>query len=211
MDLMTRRRALLARMKSGGQLPEAYQAVEYLESTGTQSINLGVYANQDSVMISDVLFVKSNQSFYYGGGTAYGSKTFECYCWSPNLQFNEGSHTIYLSYNDVPNNIRATIYQSLNHYALTYDGGVVSTDRTYTLTFQAEYPVHLFALNRQSGVAYGKVIIYGVEFYQGQTIARKCIPCYRKSDNKPGMYDLVSNTFFTNQGTGEFVVGADIN
>ena len=207
---MTRRRALMARVESGGQLPEAYQAVEYLESTGTQSINLGVYANQDSVMISDVLFVKSNQSFYYGGGTAYGSKTFECYFWNPNLQFNEWGSTIYLSGSDVPNNIRATIYHSLNRYALTYAGGDVSREETFTSTFQTEYPVHLFALNRQSGVAYGKARIYGAEFYQGQTIVRKCIPCYRKSDDKPGMYDLVSETFLTNAGTGEFLVGPDV-
>lgn len=26
----------------------------------------------------------------------------------------------------------------------------------------------------------------------------------------PGMYDLVSGEFYTNSGTGEFVVGADV-
>lgn len=30
------------------------------------------------------------------------------------------------------------------------------------------------------------------------------IPSVRNSDNKPGMYDLVTNTFFTNEGEGEF-------
>ena len=37
------------------------------------------------------------------------------------------------------------------------------------------------------------------------------IPCYRKSDSEPGMYDLVSKMFFTNAGTGEFLVGPDVN
>ena len=36
------------------------------------------------------------------------------------------------------------------------------------------------------------------------------VPCYRKSDGEIGMYDLVSNTFFTNQGTGTFLKGADV-
>ena len=40
------------------------------------------------------------------------------------------------------------------------------------------------------------------------TFIMKMIPCVRKSDNKPGMYDTVSKTFFTNAGTGEFVVPA---
>lgn len=37
-----------------------------------------------------------------------------------------------------------------------------------------------------------------------------CIPCYRKSDNKPGMFDLVSRQFLTNSGTGEFTVGPNV-
>lgn len=40
------------------------------------------------------------------------------------------------------------------------------------------------------------------------TITEICdlVACIRKSDNKPGMYDKVTQTFFTNQGTGEFTV-----
>lgn len=37
------------------------------------------------------------------------------------------------------------------------------------------------------------------------------IPCYRKSDLVAGMYDLVNNVFYTNVGTGEFIVGPDVN
>lgn len=33
------------------------------------------------------------------------------------------------------------------------------------------------------------------------------IPVYRKSDSKPGLYDTVNDIFYTNQGSGEFVVG----
>lgn len=36
------------------------------------------------------------------------------------------------------------------------------------------------------------------------TVVRDMIPCYRKSDNKPGMYDLANNQFYTNAGTGDF-------
>lgn len=40
------------------------------------------------------------------------------------------------------------------------------------------------------------------------TVTEICdlVACIRKSDNKPGMYDKVSQTFLTNQGTGEFTV-----
>lgn len=36
------------------------------------------------------------------------------------------------------------------------------------------------------------------------------VPCYRRSDGVIGMYDIVSNKFFTNEGTGSFTKGADV-
>jgi hypothetical protein len=36
------------------------------------------------------------------------------------------------------------------------------------------------------------------------------IPCYRKADNVAGMYDLFSGEFYTNAGTGEFIIGPDV-
>ena len=36
---------------------------------------------------------------------------------------------------------------------------------------------------------------------------RYIVPCYRKSDNKPGVYDIITSTFYTNAGTGEFICG----
>lgn len=33
----------------------------------------------------------------------------------------------------------------------------------------------------------------------------------KKGDNEPGMYDLINNTFYTNTGTGTFIVGNDVN
>jgi hypothetical protein len=37
------------------------------------------------------------------------------------------------------------------------------------------------------------------------------IPARRNSDDEIGMYDLVSNTFFTNSGSGSFIAGPDLN
>ena len=45
--------------------------------------------------------------------------------------------------------------------------------------------------------------------YSGNLI-RDMYPCYRKSDNVIGMYDVVNAVFYTNSGTGTFVKGADV-
>ena len=47
---------------------------------------------------------------------------------------------------------------------------------------------------------------YYVELDNGTT-KRNFIPARRNSDGVLGMYDTVSNTFFTNSGTGEFIAG----
>ena len=36
------------------------------------------------------------------------------------------------------------------------------------------------------------------------------IPCYKKSNREIGIYDLIENGFYTNQGTEEFVAGPEI-
>ena len=41
-------------------------------------------------------------------------------------------------------------------------------------------------------------------------LLRDMVPCYRRSDNVIGMFDLVSQAFFTNAGTGVFTVGEDV-
>lgn len=49
--------------------------------------------------------------------------------------------------------------------------------------------------------------IYKFKIYDSEVLVRDFIPVLRKSDSKPGMYDLVSGQFFVNQGTGEFSYG----
>ena len=44
-----------------------------------------------------------------------------------------------------------------------------------------------------------------IQIYENDILVRDFIPCIRKQDNKPGLYDIVNNVFYTNQGTGEFL------
>lgn len=53
--------------------------------------------------------------------------------------------------------------------------------------------------------------LYFLVISDGNTPMFNLLPCYRKSDGIIGMYDTISNTFFTNTGTGTFTKGADIN
>ena len=72
----------------------------------------------------------------------------------------------------------------------------------------------IFAMNEQHVLKfYSKIRLYDFKVYDNDTLVRNFIPCIRKSDNKPGLYDLANNEFYTNQGTGDtdFTVGPDID
>lgn len=55
-----------------------------------------------------------------------------------------------------------------------------------------------------------KCRIYSAKVKQAGSYVRNLIPCYRKSDNVIGMYDIVGNAFYTNSGTGTFTKGANV-
>ena len=73
-------------------------------------------------------------------------------------------------------------------------------------TFSLGYPIYIM---RMDSVSSNSMMTYlrSLKMYSGDTLLFDGIPCYRISDNKTGMYDVVSQTFFTNNGTGEFVIG----
>jgi hypothetical protein len=77
---------------------------------------------------------------------------------------------------------------------------------TFAGTSANDESFYLFGTNGTTEYrAYAR--IYSAKFTQNSTIVRNFIPAVRKSDNEPGLYDTVNNTFYTNVGTGEFTVG----
>lgn len=52
--------------------------------------------------------------------------------------------------------------------------------------------------------------LMSLKMYTDYVQVRDFVPCYRKSDSEPGLYDLINNVFYTNTGTaGSIAVGAD--
>lgn len=52
--------------------------------------------------------------------------------------------------------------------------------------------------------------IYYFKAYDASGLIRDLIPCYRKSDNKTGMYDVLGRAFYPNLGSGEFTLGNNV-
>jgi len=193
-------------------LPSEYQRVEYIESSGTQYINLPYgFAPTDTIsmrssintsmggdkfMVSPTRWNNNNNRFGLCGLSArsqllfsYGSMSTGETIFSTNY-INDGDlHDFY--YKD-------EIFHIVD---LKRTGGVGG------VTFGAEsYNLRLFyGYNANTK---GKIAYFVHEKADERKIA--LFACYRKSDGVIGMYDIENDVFYTNDGTGDFTKGQDI-
>lgn len=56
-----------------------------------------------------------------------------------------------------------------------------------------------------------KLRLYSCKVYQNWTVFHDFVPCYRKSDWEIWLYDLVSDTFYTNQWSWTFKKWPPVN
>lgn len=196
--------------EKGGDFPSGYQLVRYIESTGTQYIDTGYCPNQDTVLTGE--YYSKNRTGVvafarWSGAPEYD--TFGLYIGGTGLT------TVY--YGRYSNNKYTGNIGGMVGDIVDINIGINSVSlnsNTYNITreqFQSPYSLYLFGGNNMgtlSNLAYCK--IYRMTITENNTTMRDFVPCYRKSDGKPGLYDKVTNTFYTNQGTGEFIIGPEI-
>ncbi|MBR2766614.1 InlB B-repeat-containing protein [Candidatus Saccharibacteria bacterium] len=194
---------------NGYTLPNEYQEVEYIESTGSQYINTGVLTSDATGIYARVLSTDvSNDLVYFGSRKGSADTRF----WIANK-----SRQIYYGWNT--NTFRpGTIYTTdinrislnyLNDRRAMYNNEVVKNIDT-TLDASNNLPIFIFAGNTGSASYKSKIKLYEFKISVGASIEHSYIACYRKSDNIIGLYDVVSDAFYTNNGTGTFYVGRNM-
>ena len=191
------------------RLPLEYQEVEYLESTGTQYIELDFgfdptdkietkfsitdTRTNDKYIVSPVEWNTNNNRFAMGVHWVYaigfGGANTSTTKFSPNM--NNDGHIHEWHYSNRLFEI-VDLGRSKNVSAINF-GSTTANLRLF------------YGYNTNTS---GKIASYHHKKADGMEI--NLIPCYRKPDNKHGMYDTVSKTFYTNSGTGEFLVGNNV-
>ena len=76
------------------------------------------------------------------------------------------------------------------------------------LDMYKEVPMYLFS--RMQTYGFSKTTVYRCKIEREGLLVRDFIPCYRKSDNEIGLYDIVNNQFYTNAGSSSFLKGANV-
>ena len=211
MELMQRRRELLT-MQS--ELPSAYRKVEYLQSSGTQYFWTDVNV-QDGLTVESVQTIAAGNDSYLFGGAANADNERSNFNGFYVLRL-QGAYPV--SYYNAGQNLA---YDTVYRIKTTHEDGIATTyvdgNLFHSLVRSGTVPETgakcvCFGARAMTGAALtgylykGKV--YSVKVNKGNELLANYIPCVRKSDSKPGMYDTVSKTFYTNAGTGEFSIPA---
>lgn len=204
-------------------VPSGYTQLEYLQSSGTQYIDTGIKGDQDTK--AEIKFVVTSSSCEYNAWYAvFGarqSKTSQAFnLWAPLLGGYVGAN--FGNSAGIPSGVLFII--DTTYVVELSKGGMVVNDMFTTIpqmsAFTTTTNIILFNINGGQYSSGGGLAvnacgdnrsfvgnIYYFRLYENNSLVRNMFPAKRNSDNVLGMWDAVSETFFTNAGTGTFVAG----
>ena len=195
-------------------IPNGYTRVDYIQSNGTEYIDTNVIPTSNTKINLDFEYIGSTYNGWtaiYGERGATNTTYFALYINSSTLKI-----TVNYAGLDAGSTSQTTISKN-TRYNVKNDGGqfyldnVLKTDQSTSNTLvTSTNSMYLFDMHLATGLPQARNIqarIYQCKFYEGDTLIRDYIPCFRNSDNVVGLYDLVNNVFYTNLGGGAFTYG----
>lgn len=188
-------------------LPEDYTQVEYIESTGTQYIDTGFIPNNNTSIELSIVNKGTNNSCLFCAREDLKQNTYTAFILS-GINLRTDYNTSQTTIMNVNINEKYIYKQDKNQ---VYVNGELKQTLTNT-EFNSNSNMYLLASHKK-GVSldnYASFELYYCKIWDNGTLVRNMIPCYRNSDNKVGMYDMVNDVFYTNAGTGEFQYYEDI-
>lgn len=189
---------------SSTKIPLQYQQVEYIQSDGTQYIDTQFTpTNKTRVLVDADLTTGA------GIEAILGSRRGDQQQFVIQRRATNGTFNIRWG------NSQTTEFTSTGRVLIDFNNNVVSVNgNTHTFTnetFTGYGPICLFALNNTGEITNNSdAKIYKCIIWENGVLQQSFIPCYRKSDNVIGLYDTVNDVFYTNDGTGTFIKGANV-
>ena len=193
-------------------LPAGYTEVGYIASSGAQYIDTGVVPSSTTRVVCDFNFKEvptdrarngwasggSLEAFWFGGDNDHA--TFAA---------SVCNNTVVSTTGVALDTSRHTF--DISPSALKFDGTeFTNLGKTPYSSRSSTGTMYLFAERQGWDTpigAYGSMALYSCKIYSGDTPVRDFVPAVRDSDGAVGLYDTVSDVFFTNRGTGAFTSG----
>lgn len=184
------------------RLPNGYTELEYIQSTGTQYIDMGFKATENTKIEAKFHNEQSANSAVFGADKAWTQDAFGIWINSTIAVPVVGtvSGTIGVSYSSAYDTF------TLDKNTLKLNGGTIWTASGVS-AFQTPTNVCLGAVNR-NGTVSEKFVgrMYYCKAWESDTFIRNCIPCINPN-GEAGLYDTVNSKFYGNAGTGVFLAG----
>ena len=190
---------------SGSRLPEGYTELEYIEASENQWLNTGFNPNQNTRLVMDFEIMDSgNLRGVFGSRIAYLNTAYGLF------SNGNGQHTMFQD--DFGNSTNNPIPSTVGRYFVDKNKNETEiNESTHTFpsaTFQSQYSLYLFAVNTAgtpTGLE-GSIRLYSCQIYDNGTLIRDYVPCTNPS-GQVGLYDLKTEEFYGNSGTGSFIAG----
>lgn len=206
--MVTDARHRLATVK---QLP--YDAeIEYLESTGTQWIDTGVYIDTNSVITinSEIQGTGTSNIGLFSAGNTTNNKA-EFYIWTSRFESYIGSYSNASGFQCSVGDKLSISVNNGNVSVVNITTGITETG-TYTFTGQSSHTATLFALHRsETSYTYcGKYRLFSAHINNLDLIPVRIGTTgymYDRANPKGGP---LGNGLYPNQGSGDFTLGKDV-
>lgn len=197
---------------------DKYKEVEYIESTGTQYLNTGVYVNPDYTV--EVTFILSQRKATWDTlfGTRNGQKARFTARWANStngqlgVQRSKSNTSSVENYND-SGATKSTVTDSWHTVTLDgrkymFDGVLRKTFSATTSTAAFPYPMFVCALcDAGTPNDYGYFRIKSVRIWDNNDeLVRDYIPCVNL-EGVAGLYDVVTDSFSTSGSSTQFIAG----
>ncbi len=197
----------------------AYRLVEYIQSSGTQYIDTEYYPNPNTRMEAELLFAGAAGSkvgtspfgcaennglaqFSMNFG-ASGNQNNEFFTW---FEKSHGQGAAVRNMHITTRTVRSTFTVNAGTGAVQY-GPTTMTALPKTTTHTVN-SMCIFGMRGSDGLVKPLTVfgmrVFGWKIWDGQTLVRDFVPCYRAFDFAGGLLDRVSGRFFANAGSGAF-------
>ena len=183
-------------------LPLGYKECKYLESTGTQYIDLNIKATENTKLELNFSIDTVEQGFSYRIFGARNSSNNKAFVVGKQSTTN---NTIFAQFDTITpvnvKNIKPSV-DTITKIVLSKDGFYVNNE--LSRTFKG-YNILLFAVNSGGTVSITtqNLRIYYTKIWEDGELILNLVPCLDDND-APCMYDTISKTTLYNVGTGTF-------
>jgi len=186
----------------------AYTPIEYIESTGTQYIDTGItdVVNSEFEIVFQLTKLSTTDGCIVGADANNGWKTIVGY--NSSFFYTQcGGNGQYVSCNGSVDLEKHTMKVVNTTNTQTFICDNIAQTQTYTIPVDQTYSLYIGARHKPNGARlFSDQRTYSFYVKKNDTLVRDFIPVL-DPNGVPCMYDRVTDTFFYNSGTGDFIAG----